>query len=506
MKYKALGMAALVLMICCTLAVSALERQTGVTRYHQHLSAEVPQETCACDGTELCTHLPIIRINTGGQEIPGNVIRDENDIVIGYTTTPDGMAEIVVTLETVEREGTWHHASDPADQAAKALFRIRGNSSRSFDKKNYRIKLVTDETASENLDLSLLGMNPDNDWALHGPYLDKTLLRNYMWMNISAEIMGYAPDVRFCEVILDGEYQGVYVLMETIKQSDYRVRLSEYQEGSSRTSYLLLLDNAEDDLAILDNYTWYTHQLEFGENSKTGFQILYPNADNLTREMADYIARDISEIERGFYSADMVLERYPYEEHINVESFVDYYILQELLANNDGFSRSTYLYRDVRGTLHIGPVWDYNNVLDNFFQAFSWHGFFLANRSWYGRLMTNERFVERVIARYRQLRRGVLSDDYLDDYIDGVIQYLGPAIERNDSVWGYSYNPFLAGNDGRRIPDEGETMLSVNPSSYRDAVARMKEYLRTRAKWMDENIETLRQFCHPSKTASERVE
>ena len=99
MKYKALGMAALVLMICCTLAVSALERQTGVTRYHQHLSAEVPQETCACDGTELCTHLPIIRINTGGQEIPGNVIRDENDIVVGYTTTPDGMAEIVVTLQ-----------------------------------------------------------------------------------------------------------------------------------------------------------------------------------------------------------------------------------------------------------------------------------------------------------------------------------------------------------------------------------------------------------------------
>ena len=120
--------------------------------------------------------------------------------------------------------------------------------------------------------------------------------------------------------------------------------------------------------------------------------------------------------------------------------------------------------------------------------------------------MTNERFVERVIARYRQLRRGVLSDDYLDDYIDGVIQYLGPAIERNESVWGYSYNPFLAGNHGRRLPDEGETILSVNPSSYRDAVARMKEYLRTRAKWMDENIETLRQFCHPSKTASERVE
>lgn len=506
MKYKLFGGAMALVMLFCALAAAAFEAEEGPHRVHQHLTDRQPDAGCDCDGTELCTHLPIIRIDTGGQEIPGAVIRDENDSVTGYTTAPSGAAEIAVSLETVEQDGVWHHQSDPADQSAHALFRIRGNSSRSFDKKSYRIKLVTDETGSENLPLPLLGMAEDNDWALHGPFLDKTLLRNYMWMNISAEIMGYAPNVRFCELILNGEYQGVYVLMETIKEDDYRINLSDYEEGASETSYMLLLDAAEEDMLILDNYTWYTHQTEFSEEEKIGFQILYPNELGLTPEVVDYIQRDISQIERGIYSADMVLGRYRYETEIDVDSFVDYYVLQEFLANNDAFSHSTYLYRDVRGTLHIEPVWDYNNVLDNFTRPFSFHGFLLANRGWYGRLMTERDFVDRVISRYRQLREGILSEESLMNYIDEVVDYLGPAIERNDAVWGYSYDPDLVDPHAHRIPDEGQTMSEVNPSSYQDAVARMKEYMRARGDWMDENIETLLQYCHPSKTASQRVE
>lgn len=506
MKYKLFGGVMALVMLFCALAASALETEEGPTRVHQHLSSRGPDAGCDCDGTELCTHLPIIRIDTGGQEIPGAVIRDENDHQVGYTTTDAGASEISVRLETVEQEGVWHHASDQADQDAWALFRIRGNSSRSFDKKSYRIKLVADETGSENLPLPLLGMSSDNDWALHGPFLDKTLMRNYMWMNLSAEIMGYAPDVRFCELILDGEYQGVYLLMETIKEDTYRVDLSDYEEDAAESSYMLLLDAAEDGLMILDNYTWYTHQTEFSEDSKTGFQILYPNELDLTPEVVDFIQRDLSQIERGLYSSDMVLGRYDYASEIDVDSFVDYYILQEFLANNDAFSRSTYLYRDVRGKLHVGPVWDYNNVLDNFIRPFSFHGFLLANRGWYGRLMTDEDFVNLVIARYRQLREGILSEEHLYQYIDEVVEYLGPAIERNDTVWGYSYHPELVDSHARRIPDEGDTLADVNPSSYEDAIARMKEYLRARGNWMDENIETLLQYCHPSKTASQRVE
>lgn len=516
MKYKLMGSIVALLMIFCALAATAADQNSNTNRYHQHLSASVPQEECNCDGEELCTHLPIIRIETGGQEIPGNIIRDpeDEDMVLGYTTAENGAEEILVSIETVETEGVWHHAFDEADQSGLAMFRIRGNSSRNFPKKNYRIDLVADETGMKNEELPLLGMNADNDWSLHGPFLDKTLLRNYMWMNISAEIMGYAPEVRFCEVLLDGEYIGVYVLMETIKEDEYRVDLSNYETGAGAYSYLLEMDGVSDAQtlasggteAIAESYTWYTNQMEFDAVSTTAFCIRYPHAEDLTNEVIDYIQRDVSRIERGLYSSDMVTGRYDYEEEINVDSFVDYYILQEFLAINDAFSRSTYLYRDIRGKLSIGPVWDYNNALNNFFHEFSREGFLLEDRGWYGRLMTDDGFVRRVISRYRQLREGILSDDYLDSYIDNVVEYLGPAIERNDEVWGWSYDPNLLEIRQRREPDGDETLEEANPHSYADAVGRMKGYMFSRAEWLDENIENLYQYCHRSKNAAQWIQ
>lgn len=515
MKYKLLGLAAAAVMLLCALVASAAESEAGTSRYHQHLDMSLPAGECGCDGSELCTHLPIIRIETGGQYIPGEVIRDEeSDETVGFTTAADGSEDIIVTIETVETEGVWHHASDEADLTSLAAFRIRGNSSRNFPKKNYRLELVADETRTENRELPLLGMNPDNDWALHGPFLDKTLLRNYVWMNISAEIMGYAPEVRFCEVLLDGEYQGVYVLMETVKEDDYRVNLSDYEAGAGVYSYLLEMDGVapgetgtgDGTEAVAESYTLYTHQMEFDVSYTTMFCIRYPQAENLTEEVIEYIQNDVSRVERGLYSADMVTGQYDYEQEIDVDSFVDYYILQEFLAVNDAFSRSTYLYRDLRGTLHIGPVWDYNNVLNNFFHEFSRAGFLLENRGWYGRLMTDEDFVERVISRYRQLRRGILSDEYLDSYIDDVVEFLGPAIERNDAVWGWSYDPNLLERYQRREPDADETLEEANPSSYEDAIGRMKGYMFSRAAWLDEHIEDLRQYCHRSRNATQWLE
>ena len=512
MKYKIFCAVFALLIFVGSVAATAADESLGVARVHQHLSARQPDEGCDCGGSELCTHLPLVVIETGGQTIPGEPI-SENGQIVDYTTTETGEAEIVVTIKTIEEDGAWHHPSDEATQTTQALFRIRGNSSRRFPKKSYRLKLVADDAGTEKNPLPLLGMSADDDWALHGPFLDKTLIRNYMWMNISAEVMGYAPNVRFCEVILDGEYQGLYLLMETIKKSDERVNLTDYENGALQTSYLLRMDaiertffRGEEDMVALDNYTWYTHRLEFVETEKTGIEVLYPNETVLAEELLDYIQRDVSAFERGLYSSDMLSGLYDYDDVIDVDSFVDYYILQEFLANNDAFSRSTYLYRDVRGKLTLGPVWDYNNVLNNFIRRFGYEGFLLTNRTWISRLMTDEDFVERVIRRYRQLRQGGLSEEYLLSYIDEVIEYLGPAIERNDEVWGYSYDPSVLEYGQYRIPDPGQTLEDVNPGSHEQAVEWMIDYMLTRGRWMDEHIEDLRQYCHPSRTASERVE
>ena len=108
---------------------------------------------------------------------------------------------------------------------------------------------------------------------------------------------------------------------------------------------------------------------------------------------------------------------------------------------------------------------------------------------WYFMLMKDEDFTERIISRYRQLRKTYLSDEYLLDYIQAVQTYLGPAIERNFTVWGSSFD---AAN-GLLEPQ------SRNPGSYALAVEQYKSALLERAHWLDEHIDILRQYSKESK-------
>lgn len=108
--------------------------------------------------------------------------------------------------------------------------------------------------------------------------------------------------------------------------------------------------------------------------------------------------------------------------------------------------------------------------------------------TWFYMLCKDEKFVDRIIDRYRELRQTYLSDEYLLGYIDDVIEYLGPAIDRNFEVWGYTFDEYLP-----LKPEER------NPEDYEEAVNQMKDFIVERGAWMDENIEILKQYCHESK-------
>ena len=112
---------------------------------------------------------------------------------------------------------------------------------RTFEKRSYRLNFV-DEEGLDN-PVAVMGMDAHSDWALYGPSLDKSLIRNYMWYNISGEIMAWAPNVRYCELILNGEYEGLYLMVETITNgNDCRLDLSDQAYGTSVTGYLLRSD------------------------------------------------------------------------------------------------------------------------------------------------------------------------------------------------------------------------------------------------------------------------
>ena len=135
-------------------------------------------------------------------------------------------------------------------------------------------------------------------------------------------------------------------------------------------------------------------------------------------------------------------------------------------------------------------IWDFNSACDGYQESFMpADDFQMQNCLWYLMLVKDEDFVDRIITRYNQLRETVLSEEYLYSYIDGVVEYLGDAIDRNYEKWGYSFG-------------EEYDMLKPterNPRSYEEAIDQIKYFLHTRGTWMDEEIETLRQYPAESK-------
>lgn len=497
--------------ICLTVGIlisavilESIDHGVDSVRYEQHLSQpneiQLAQLVKRPKSDRLVTHLPIVSIETNNQKIPGRAIMDHEYAIIGTEKSENGEDKIVARLQTMEKEGQWHQTSDKPDKESDILIHIRGNSSRRFDKSSYRVELIKEKNPERKNKLSLLGMKESSSWVLHGPFLDKTLIRNYMWMNISAQVMGYAPNVRFCELILDGMYQGVYVLMETIEVSEQRLNLSQYTPGDLVMSYAVHIEPKAELSKSMDTFSFYTKRLE----PRRRIEILYPGTSNLTEQVKEYINMDISKMEKAIYSYQAGNDSDFYIKYLDEDSFVDYYILQEFLGNNDAYSASTYFYKDVRGKFCIGPVWDYNNVLDNFITSMPNEQFLLSDRGFYSQLMKSERFVKKVIRRYKELRKSVLSEEYLLHYIQQTRDWLGSAIERNFSVWGYTFDWEKVPVHSRRRAESNnnQTDKDVNPSSYDEANEWMIEYMVERGSFMDQHIESLLQYCQPSKNAN----
>jgi len=462
-KRKLMSIAAIILMLVVIGVVTAGGSENQ--RIHQHLAAAVK---ISCDHTDplaFCTHLPLISIHTNGQPIPS----DEGD-----------NSSLTADFQVMDNPTANNHLYDEAVISSFADIHSRGNSSPLLDKKSLLIKLVT-ENRTENK-LAVMGMPAHDEWVLYGPYLDKTLLRNYLGMNIAAEIMNYTANVRFCEVFLDDHYQGVYLMMESISQGENRINISKYSSGSTYTSYLVRLDRNAAEPGNLNNFTRYAYDTE------SVFNVVYPESAILTPELRTYIEQDLSKIEKALYSYDYTNEQYGYQNTLDVMSFVDYFILNEFTQNYNAAKLATYLYKDVRGKLTIGPVWDFSSAFDNDRIEFDGTGFSMQLGTWYFMLFKDPAFVDLVIERYHQLRKTVLSDVYLQDYINDTVAYLGLAVDRNFQVWGNAFN----GDEDYLQPTER------NPANYQEAIQQLKTFITVRGDWLDQNIENLRQYCHES--------
>jgi len=443
-------------------------------------------------------NLPLLLIDTSGQKLS----RDK---------------EIMANLQVYNNESKINTLNDTPNFTTKTTIKIRGNSSSKYPKKQFSLELINGK--GEEKDASLLGMPSESEWVLNGPFLDKSLMRNYIALNIASKIMEYAPRVKFCEVIMieDGNkelnednYRGVYILTEKIKRDEQRVDITKTLKNINETSFILAKDRQKEEDILVNSYGKETSKYTYGLN------IVYPKKD-LTSEKYNYIMDEINNFERMLYSDKFNDPKQGYSKYIDVDTFVDYYIINEFFKNNDAGMLSTYVYKDYEEKIKAGPVWDFNESLGNTQnkdgQVYDYTEFTMIHKPWFDRLMMDINFANKVVQRYKELRKTYLSDEYLTEFIDETVNLLGNSVKRNFERWpieisnqakvfeevGYSLENYSANLDLYiKVLEKNKHLLKNTDgmaSSYEEEISLIKNFIVNRGKWMDSNIDSLKRWA-----------
>jgi len=354
---------------------------------------------------------------------------------------------------------------------------LRGSSSLFFDKKSYSVE--TRLSNGDNNNVSLLGMPEENDWVLYGPFSDKSLMRNVLSFHIGRSMGRYAPRTRWCELLINGEYQGVYVLMEKIKRDNDRVDIarlrSEDIEGDELTGgYIFSVDRDE-------------------QGPSSGWDSPYTDAVFYKYQDPDYdelLPVQKSYIRNHFTAFETAMDQNPsaatYDQYLDIPSFVDYWIATEIFKHIDNFKLSFYMYKrkdSNGGKIHFGPLWDLNLAYGNFDFAqdpgpegwsYIWVNLNFLRPFWVLDLSNDPALQEQINCRWNALRDGPLHTDSLLQFIDDNATLLADAQVRNFDRW----------------PVLGEYVWpnSFVGNTYEEEVDFLKDWLVERLDWMDSNM------------------
>jgi hypothetical protein len=338
---------------------------------------------------------------------------------------------------------------------------LRGAMSLSSEKKSYGFEIREANDSLSNK--SLLGMPKNDDWILHGVASDRSLIRNVLTYTLSSQMERYAARSQFVELEINGKYQGVYILMEKVKQDKNRVAIKKMTSkdtlGEAITGgYMLKLDKTAG-----KGYDWsdYNEQNSFkstydikgkpSNKSKINYLYEYPKASKITPAQKAYIIKYMADFERVMASNKYNDPLEGYAKYIDIDSFVDYFILTEFVQNHDGYRISTFLQKDRGKKLAMGPIWDCDLAYG---PDFSFCGYLNKDAwvyvydqhcgddgwvipFWWERLLQDPTFKAKVAQRWKSLRTNVLSDENVVKTIGQLSNYLhqNSLVDRNYERW-----------------------------------------------------------------------
>jgi hypothetical protein len=317
-------------------------------------------------------------------------------------------------------------------------------------------------------------------------------MRNVLTYQMGRDQGRWTPRTQFCELVLNGEYMGVYVFMERIKVNPGRVNIdplipTDTLDNELTGGYIFKVDKTTAGGVI----AWSSPY--FGappSNINITFQLHDPDITELHPTQLNYIQDYVTTWENVLM--DSILFNHPlvgYNKFIDAESFIDFFLANEITKNVDGYRISTFLYKErlsEGGKIHAGPLWDFNIALGNSnycngpniegwemdFNDFCAGG--LDNPVWWHRLLEDSVYANQTHCRWQELRQNRWSDDHLMNYIDSVAASLEEASQRHFQRW-----PIL-----------GNYVWPNNfiGNTYQEEIDYLKSWILDRTAWMDSNM------------------
>lgn len=378
---------------------------------------------------------------------------------LGYTIPGDREPREAVRVRLVDEAGQ-------EVLLAEGGIRVRGNSTSTLPKKPWDLKF--------NEKTPMLGMPKDKRWVLLANYWDRTNLRNDVGLEIARRATGMAwnPHSQYVQLYIDDKYEGLYLLCEKIKSSKNRVNITEMDETATKTpevtgGYILEFDYTEDEKVY--------------HTASYDYKVKIKEPDAPTTEQEEYIMSYLNAFEQLLKSSTSV-KREDYEQYIDINSFIDFWLVGELVMNKDfNGPASCYMYKDRGGKLFAGPVWD----LDLYTFSSTAHGgdygfnrFLLKdNCLYYKKLFTDAYFVQQAKARWQTLKASLEGDYSIYDYIDDRSALISDEVAIDDAAYPKrAYSGKLAGDE------------SV---SHAQSVTMMKDFLSRRIAVLDRLIGAL---------------
>lgn len=433
----------------------------------------------------------------------GTVVLDSSDLPIvmittlGQTIVPETKINCLMDIK-YNGLNSITYVSDSANVYSGNIgIEIRGNTSATYPQRPYNIE--TRDSEGKNNNVSIIGMPAGNDWVLLSNYNDRSLMRNLIAFKLFGEMGNYSVRAQLCEVLIDSTYKGIYVIGEKIRRNANRVDIAKLTPadtiGDELTGgYILQQNYWDENNSFQSNYSPIDHP-----GFDVHFIYEYPDLNTILPVQKSYIASYIDSLETALYSDNFADPDEGYRKYMDIPSFIDYFLVNELSRNADGFKKSVFFYKDKfsnGGKLKAGPVWDFDWSFKNqeycFFNNLQGEGWAhhindcnVDNYStgWYIRLLQDSTFQNELRCTYEDYRQNILDTTTIFSYMDSIGATVQNAQTRHFQKWS------LLGHNG---PD-----WEIEPfaATYNAELVTLKDWIKKRLLWLDANIPGL---CIPT--------